>query len=351
MSEKKAFGTTEDGKQASLYTIRRGACEADLTDFGASLVAFRTEDKDGRPTDVVLGYDDVRGYEGGDASMGGSVGRNANRIDGASFSMNGKIFKLDRNEGENNLHSGWNRYEKRIWKTEGVSGDGTSITFSLYSPDGDQGFPGNLVISVTYSFPEEGALQLRWRAQADQDTVCNPTNHSYFNLNGQGSGTDICGHQVQIFAEQFTPVRKGGIPTGEQKNVEGTPFDFRSPKEIGEDIESADEQLKLTGGYDHNYVLTESRGQMRRVAVVFAPETGLKMDVSTDEPGLQFYTGNFLKKQKGKAGAVYDFRSGFAMETQYFPNAVNLPQFAQPVLRAGEAFQSVTVYRFSRVLS
>ena len=342
---KQEFGQTSGGKKACIYTIRKGEGLARITDFGAALVSYMIKDASGKTVDISLGYDDVTGYEKGSSSVGGCVGRNANRIAGVAFTLNGKRYQLAKNEGENNLHSGPDVYEKRFWRTEGVSGDGTSITFSLHSPDGDQGYPGNLDLSVTYSFPEEGALQLCWQARSDQDTICNPTNHSYFNLNGHDSGTDVFGHQLQILADCMTPVRKGAIPTGARAEVAGTPFDFRGFKAIGRDKDMESEQLSLTGGYDHNFVLREAEGKVRKAAAVFSPETGLEMEVDTDAPGLQFYTANFLEEHTGKGGAAYGPHRGFCLETQFFPNAINIPSFPQPVLRAGEMFRSVTIYR------
>ncbi len=344
-SQSRSFGSTSAG-EATLYTLKAGKVTASVTNFGATLVSFTIEGKDGRITDVALGHDDASAYEKGGGHIGATIGRHANRIGGAAFILNGKKVQLAANENGNNLHSGPDFYDHRIFNTDGVSADGHAITFSLESPDGDQGYPGNLKMSVTYSLSEDGSLKLHYEGEADADTIFNPTNHSYFNLNGEGSGT-ILNHRMQIFADRFVCIDSESIPTGELRRVQGTPFDFTEPKEIGRDLGLDDGQLKNGTGYDHCFCLGDDQGELRKAVTVCSPESGIQMDVFTDLPGIQFYTGNYLRDEPGKAGHVYHDRDGFALESEFYPDSVNKTDFASPVLKKGEKFTSDTVYRLS----
>ena len=342
---KRSFGSTSKG-EASLYILTAGACEAAVTDFGATLVSFRVADEKGQETDIVLGYDDAAGYEAGGDSFGATVGRNANRCAGAAFSINGKEYKMTANENGNNLHSGPDLYGKRLWKTEAVNEEKNSVTFGLFSPDTDQGFPGNLEVTVTYTLSEDGSLAIDYSGKSDQDTVCNLTNHVYFNLNGEGNG-DICSQILQIFADQITPINDQGIPFGTYLDVKGTAYDFNTPKSIGADIDSDDSQIQTAHGYDQNYVVAANKGEVKKVAESWSEDNGVTLEVFTDLPGVQFYSGNFIQKQTGRGGSAYAPRTGFALETQFAPNALNTESFARPFLKAGENFVSRTVYKLS----
>ncbi len=308
-----------------------------VTDVGASAMALVY-----RGTDILLGFSDPAAYRTNDAFLGATVGRSANRIGQARFSLNGTEYALSANDGANNLHSGPEGYESRVWETAETTE--RSVTFRLVSPDGDQGYPGRAEILATYELSDEDEVRLSYRAEADADTIINLTNHSYFNLNGQGSGL-ILGHRLRLNADRFTPADKGLIPTGEILPVEGTPFDFRLAHAIGRDIDADHPQLLAGGGFDHNYCL--NGGGFREAAEAAGDRTGITLRVSTDLPGVQFYAGNSLGGQKGKLGSVYGKREGFCLETQFWPDAVHHDNFPSPVLKAGEVFTSVTVWSLS----
>ncbi len=336
---KKNFGVLPSGEQASLYTLSCGGITAAVTDYGANLVSLWVPDRNGVLADVVLGYDDCNGYRTANgAALGATVGRNANRIQGASFELNGKTYPLAANNGRNNLHSGPDFYFQRMWKT--VAESETSVTLELNSPDGDQGFPGNAVIRVTYSLDDQGGLHIVYDGVCDQDTVFNMTNHSYFNLAGHEK-TELAMDQVLTLPGSFfNPDDAENIPTGEKRPVEGTPMDFRSPKAIGRDIGMDYEPLHLQGGYDHNWeVCTDP------CARLLDPVSGRCMEVSTDCPGIQLYAGNFLDEQ-GKGGVYYGKRTGVALETQFYPDCIHHSDWPQPIVKAGEKYHSETVYRF-----
>ena len=334
---KKNFGTMPTGEQASLYTITCGALTATVTDYGAHLVSLWVPDKDGNLADVVLGHDDANGYRTGKAFLGATVGRNANRIGGASFALNGETVQIPVNENSNNLHSGPDYYHLRMWEV--VSHSETSITLRLVSPDGDQGFPGRAVMDVTYELDPNGGLHIVYEGDCDKDTVFNLTNHSYFNLAGHDKGSAM-DQLLTIPGQHFTPADAQSIPTGELRHVEGTPMDFRTPKAIGRDIEEDYECLKLQGGYDHNWEVWSNP-----CAILQDPASGRTMCVFTDLPGLQFYAGNFID-ETGKGGTYYGKRSGIALETQFYPDALHNPDWAQPIVKAGEHYHSETVYYF-----
>lgn len=337
--EKKSFGKVKDGSEAVLYEVRgSNGMGFDVSDFGATLVSVWIPGPEGSVTDVILGYDSVEGYECDAGHLGATVGRNANRIAEGRYTLNGKVYQMNRNDGENNLHSGPDYYGKRFWKAELLE---NGVRFMLDSPDGDQGHPGNAEITVEYTLTEEQGIRLTYHGICDQDTVMNLTNHSYFNLEG-AEGKSILSHRLQIRARQFTPTDENLIPTGELLSVEGTPMDFNDMKEIGRDIGADYPALKLAGGYDHNYAL-DNKGGFALAAVYQA--CGRGMEVYTDLPGMQIYTANFLKTE-GKKHAAYGRHSGICFETQYYPDSVNHASFSSPVLKKGEPFQSVTEYRF-----
>lgn len=337
---KENFGLLPDGKNTQLYTISCGGVTASVTDYGASLVRLLVPDADGKVEDVVLGYDNAEGYKNDDVFLGAIVGRSANRIKGAQFELNGRTFTLDVNDNSNNLHSGNDFYSKRMWKV--VECTDTSIILSLHSPNGDQGFPGNADIQVTYKLDSTGSLHIVYDAVCDQDTVFNLTNHSYFNLAGQ-QNTDRAIHQVLTLpARFFMAADAESIPTGEKRSVVGSPMDFRSPKPICQDIEEDYDALKLQGGYDHSWEVF-----CNPCAILTDPASGRTMAVSTDLPGVQFYCGNFLKGQTGKNGVSYVKRSGVCLETQFHPDAIHHSDWAQPITKAGEKYHSETVFSFS----
>lgn len=336
------FGTTRKGEHASLYTMKnRNGMEIAVSDYGAVLVRVLVPDREKRLQDVVLGYDDVKGYEAGTLYFGATVGRVANRIGGGAFELNGKRYALTQNAGRNTLHGGRDYYDKRLWKVE--EADESHIALMLYSPDGDQGFPGAVDIHVTYTLTEENEIRIHYHAVPEADTLLNLTNHSYFNLSGHGSGT-VLGQEAVINADAYTKADAESITTGEIVPVEGTPMDFRTGKTVGEEIEADYEALVFGRGYDCNWVLNGSGS--RQVAGMYSQNTGIRMKVSTDLPGMQFYTSNFIVREEGKEGAVYGKHQAACFETQYFPDAVHKEQFEGPVVRAGEVYDTTTVYRF-----
>jgi aldose 1-epimerase len=345
---KRPFGKTTSGQEVDLYTLTgSNGFEAAITNYGGIVVSLKTPDRNGSVGDVALGFDALEGYLGKHPYFGAIVGRYGNRIAKGRFTLNGVTFTLAQNNGENALHGGLRGFDKQVWQARDVSTGGTPrLELTYVSKDGEEGYPGALTTVVTYSVTNGNELRIDYSATTDKDTVLNLTNHSYFNLAGQGSG-DILKHQVVIEADRFTPVDAGLIPTGELRPVDGTPFDFRQPHEIGERIGQPEEQLVRGKGYDHNFVLRSS-GALARAARVSEPASGRVMEVLTDQPGMQFYTGNFLDGSvRGKGGKVYAQRHGFCMETQHFPDSPNRAAFPSVVLKPGERYQTVTVYRFT----
>ena len=340
--KKQYFGTTKNNEEAHLYTLTAGSSEAVLTDYGAALVSWKFHG-----TDVVLGYDRLSDYETQGGSFGATVGRCANRIAGARFTLGGTEYILDKNNCENTLHSGLSRYANRVWKAD-AGENNNAVTFTLFSPDGDQHMPGNLTLSVTYTLTEDARLILDYTGTSDRDTILNPTNHSYFNLNGHDAGS-IEDHELLIDCETFTPGLPDGVPDGRILPVAGTPFDFTEFRTIGERINADDEQIRIGSGYDHNYCIDGGRHPFKRVAAARSPKTGITLECFTDLPGLQFYTGNFIKENSpAKGGASYGPRGGFCLESQFYPNAINEDAFTPPILKAGETFRSQTVYRLTK---
>ena len=338
------FGMTADGKEAHLYTLEnKNGMKACVSDLGAVLVNLFVPDKDGKLTDVVLGYDSAEGYINGSGALGAVVGRNANRIGGAEFDLNGVHYELAKNDnGKNSLHSGPDYYYKRLWETKEFGPD--HVSFLLYSPDGDQGYPGALDMHVTYTLDDDNMLTIRYEAVPDQDTIINMTNHSYFNLSGHDSGS-VLDHRVTLNADYFTPADAESIPTGEIRSVEGTPMDFRAGRVLGDDIDADYEPLRFGGGYDHNWVL-KNEGRFVKVAEAVSDKSGIVMEVYTDLPGVQIYTANFMNNEPGKDGASYMKRSAVCFETQYYPDAVHHDNFPKPVCRKGEKYDTRTAYRF-----
>lgn len=340
------FGTTSEGNKASLYILtNKNGMKAAVTDYGAALVHLKMYDKQGIYRDLVLGYDDVSGYELGTESFGGTVGRFANRIGRGRFMLNGNTYQLSLNNGPNTLHGGRDFYVKRLWDVSGTEmKQSQAITFCLKSPDKDQGFPGNVTIAVTYSLTDDNELHIDYQAESDADTPLNLTNHSYFNLGGHDSGS-VLSQYVQLYADQITEPDENSLPTGRFLNVKGTPMDFTSAKPLGQDIFKEDELLKIGNGYDHNFVIKGSG--YRDAGSLYCPETGIKMLVKTDLPGIQMYTANYVNQVKGKNGAVYQARDAVCFESQYYPDAINKENFPGGILKAGEVFRSRTSYCFS----
>lgn len=341
---KEKFGITKDGKDVYAYTLSNSnGMQARVINYGAILVNLFVPDKDGKLDDVVLGFDNLEGYYGNGSFFGATIGPSANRIGGASFEINGKTYQLDVNDGPNNLHSHMeNGYHKQVW--EAAEGD-NSVTLTLEGKDGEMGFPGNKKITMTYSLSEDNALKLAYHVSADADTIVNLTNHTYFNLSGHQAGS-IEDHLLQLHAGNYTPVVPGAIPTGEIAPVAGTPMDFTKAKPIGQDINADFEQLKLTLGYDHNFVIDGADGSLKEIAQVQDPKSGRKMKVFTNLPGVQFYAGNCIAEETGKENAVYAPRKGFCLETQYYPDNIHHPNFPQAVFGPGKDYESETVYQF-----
>lgn len=343
-----AFGTTSKGVKATLYTLENSNhTVVKVTDFGATLVSILFADKNQKQRDMILGYDDVKGYEEHTTFFGAAVGRNGNRIKDGKFSINGKEYQLEQNENENNLHSGSNGFHNRLWEVKD-SGD-NFIVFHHFSPESEQGFPGDMDITIKYTLDDDDTLHLEYNAKADKDTVMNFTNHTYYNLGGHDSGV-IYDQKLQLMSDIYNPVIDSkSIPTGENASVIGTPMDFTKAKPIGQDIEADFEQLKFTKGFDHNYVLCEKPGTMRTMAVATCEESGIGMEASTDCVAVQFYAGNFIGEQTGKDGVKYGDRHGFCLESQYCPNAVNDEHFVSPVVPANTEYHSETKYHFYHI--
>lgn len=336
----KTFGILSSGEETFLYTISCGKLTAAVTDYGAALVSLLVPGRDGQMADVVLGYDDCSGYRTANgACLGATVGRNANRIQGATFPLNGKHYRMTPNEGNNNLHSGPDFFFQRLWTL--VFHTENAVCLELSSPDGDQGFPGNALIRVTYSLEAGNGLHIVYEAKSDKDTVFNMTNHSYFNLAGQAETGKAMEQLLTLPGRFFNPDDAENIPTGELRRVEGTPMDFRVPKPIGQDIGADYAPLHLQGGYDHNWEVF-----CNPCATLSDPDSGRTMSVYTDCPGIQFYSGNFLD-ETGKGGVHYGRHAGVALETQFYPDSLHHPDWPQPITKAGETYRSETVYRFT----
>jgi aldose 1-epimerase len=339
------FGKTREGTPVRIYTLtNKHGVEATITNYGGRVVSLKVPDKKGAMGDMVLGFDSIDGYLNENPYFGALIGRYANRIGHAQFTLDGVLYKVPKNDGDNSLHGGTRGFDKVVWTAREMK-DGR-LELSYLSKDGEEGYPGNCTVTVVYHLTDTNELKIDYTASTDKDTVVNLTNHSYFNLKGEG---DILGHLLTLNADSFTPVDGGLIPTGELKPVAGTPFDFRKATAIGARIEQNDEQLKLGKGYDHNWVLNKKGAELSMAARVEEPENGRVMEVWTTQPGIQFYTGNFLDGTiKGKGGRVYARRSALCLETQHFPDSPNKPKFPAVVLKPGMEFKSTTIYKFAR---
>lgn len=346
IEQQSAFEKTIDGKEVRLFSLTNSkGVMATVTNYGGRLVSLFVPDKSGQLIDVSAGFSSIDGYLGStEPYYGATIGRFGNRIAKGKFSLEGEEYQITINNGENTLHGGKKGFEAVVWDAEQI--DDRTLALHYLSVDMEEGFPGNLEVQVTYVLQDDNTLEIRYKATTDKTTLVNLTNHAYYNLNGENSGT-ILNHIVQINADQYTPVDAGLIPTGKLEEVKGTPFDFTTPTRIGEHIDAEDLQLKNGRGYDHNFVLRAHR-EDQPVAVAVGNLTGIRMEVFTDQPGMQFYSGNFMEgKNEMKNNHTDDFRTAFAMETQHFPDAPNQPSFPSTVLKPGETYQSTSIYRFS----
>ena len=345
---KQPFGTA-DGKPVEIYTLTNSkGMEARIITYGGTVVSLRVPDRNGKLGDVVLGYDSLADYQRATNYIGTLIGRYGNRIARGRFSVDGNEYVLATNNGLNHLHGGVKGFNKVVWTARPlVSKDGPDLELTYLSRDGEEGYPGNLSVKVVYSLNDDNELKIDYSAKTDKPTLVNLTQHSYFNLAGAGKG-DILAHELSINADRFTPTDSGSIPTGELRAVKGTPFDFNRPTAIGSRIEKDDEQLRIGKGYDHNFVLNKNKDELSLAATVYEPGTGRVMEVFTTEPGIQFYSGNFLDGAiAGKNGAIYPKRSGFCLEAQHFPDSPNEPSFPSTILRPGQTYSQTTIYRFS----
>jgi aldose 1-epimerase len=344
-----AFGTLEDGGKVTLYTLTNpSGAEAKIINYGATVVSLKVPDRQGKLRDVVLGYDDLSGYVKDKDFFGVTVGRFGNRIGAGKFTLDGKTYQLDLNNGPNHLHGGAHGIYKRLWKAEPAkSKDGPGVKLTYVSPDGEEGYPGKVTLTVTYTLTDKNGLRLDYQATTDKPTILNPTHHAYWNLSGDPTQT-ILDEELTIDADKTTPVGAGLIPTGKLADVAGTPMDFRKATKIGARIDAKDEQLDLGKGYDHNWVLRTPGKKVHKAAELYDARSGIVMQILTDQPGLQFYSGNFLNGTiHGKQGVAYQHRTAVVLEAQRFPDAPNHPTFPSAVLRPGQRYTQTTTYQFS----
>lgn len=347
--EKSDFGTTTAGENVAKYTLEnKNGIQVAIITYGGRIISLRTPDKNGNMENVVLGFNDLARYEKENPYFGALIGRYGNRIANGKFSLNGTEYTLAKNNGPNNLHGGEEGFDRKVWEsTTEESVDWVKLQLSYTSPDMEEGFPGNLKTTVTYTLHKDNSIDILYEATTDKATIVNLTQHAYFNLSGDFSQT-ILDHRVEIEADNFIPVDNGLIPTGEFRSVDGTPFDFREPKLIGKDIDSDNEQINIGGGYDHCFVLNNESAGYRSVAMAHHPATGRTLEVLTDEPGMQFYTGNFLDGSlESPSGGTYGKRSGFCFETQHYPDSPNQPAFPSVTLNPGDTYSSRTTFKFS----
>lgn len=352
----RSWGKAPSGQTITIHTISNAAgMTATLMNYGAIVLSLSVPGPSGTATDVALGYSNITNYYVNDPCFGSPIGRNANRIGGAAFTLDGTTYELEKNDGDNNLHSGSDRYNHRVWTV--LSDEADSISFQLKSPDGDQGFPGNLTMTVTYTIAPDNTLIIDYSGLSDRKTVWNPTYHGYFNLRGQGNG-DILSHELTVFADSLTYADAASIPNGDIREVADTPMDFRKPRVIGADIDADYDLLQFAGGYDHNWILNRTDDlresgldgnglTIYKNAVLHDPWSDRSVTVYSDMPGIQVYTGNYITNSFGKGGFSYARRSGIALETQYFPNALNIPSFEAPIIEGGKKAFHRTAYRFS----
>lgn len=345
----KPFAVLDDGRAASLYTMQnRNGMQVIVTNFGGTIVSMMVPDRDGKFADVVLGYDDLAGYQARKNFFGALIGRCCNRIAKGRFTLNQKEYQLALNDnGKNHLHGGIAGFDQKLWNAEMLTLDGSlALKLTYTSPDGEENYPGNLSVSATYLLREDNALELRYSAVCDADTVCNLTNHSYFNLSGHDSGT-VLNHQLKIYADSFTEADAESIPTGRILPVAGTPMDFREFHRVGDRIDADYQPLHFGGGYDHNWVLRKENGVMGLCAQLYDEQSGRRMTCETTLPGVQFYSGNGINGMiAGKGGCRYGRRSALCLETQFAPDSVNHPEWETPILKAGQTYESATIYRF-----
>ena len=341
-----AFGKAPDGAPVEVYTLANAkGLEVRAITYGAIITSIKAPDRGGRLADVALGFDALAGYVGEHPYFGAIVGRYGNRIGNARFALNGRTYQLAANNGPNHLHGGIRGFDKYVWTAERLASV-NGVAFTRVSPDGEEGYPGTLKVRVSYTLTDAGELAIEYEATTDKPTPVNLTQHTYFNLAGHDAGT-ILDHEVTIHADRFTPVGESLIPTGVMAPVEGTPMDFRRSTKVGARIDAATEQLKFGRGYDHNWVLNRKGAGLQRAALVVEPRSGRTLEVSTTEPGVQFYTGNFLDGTlKGKGGVTYVRRSGLCLETQHFPDSPNQPSFPTAILQPGNTYRSRTVWKF-----
>jgi aldose 1-epimerase len=345
--DKRAFGKLEDGTTIDIYTLKnRNGLQVEITTYGGAVVTLKTPDRRGRMADIVLGYPDVAGYVSDSSYFGALIGRYANRIARGRFKLSGVEYQLAQNNDGNHLHGGVRGFNKVVWQArEMTRTDGVALELTYLSKDNEEGYPGNLSVTVNYVLSDANELRIEYLATTDKETVVNLTHHSYFNLRGAGLG-DVLGHEVKINADRFTPVDQTLIPTGELTAVKGTPLDFSRPTAIGSRINQADEQLVRGKGYDHNFVLNKQGRALSLAATVYEPTSGRALEMWTTEPGVQLYSGNFLDKVHGKAGKVYNQHDGFCLEAQHFPDSPNHPAFPSTVLKPGDRYTQTTVYKF-----
>lgn len=342
------FGTLEDGGKVSLFTLTNAAgAEVKVINYGAILVSVKVPDKAGKLRDVVLGYDDLASYVKDKDFFGVTVGRYGNRIGGGKFTLDGKTYQLDQNNGKNHLHGGAKGIYKQLWKAEPVKGKDPGVKLTLVSKDGDQGYPGTVTLSVTYTLTAKNGLRIDYDGTTDKPTILNPSNHSYFSLSGDPTHTNL-DEELTIDADKTTPVDAELIPTGQLADVTGTPMDFRKPTKIGARIDVKDEQLGFGKGYDHNWALNNYNKKVRKVVELYDPTSGISMQIFTDQPGMQFYSGNFLNGTiHGKQGVAYQYRTAVVLEPQLFPDSPNHANFPSAVLKPGQHYKQNSLYQFS----
>jgi aldose 1-epimerase len=344
--KKERFGITADGIKIYKFILKNRFMQVELINFGATIVSIKVPDRNGKVEDVTLGYSDLKGYENDTVFFGSIVGRFGNRIRNGKFSLNGKSYQLAINSGNHHLHGGNKGFNKEVWDYFVVPGKENAVKFSYTSPDGEENYPGTLTIDVVYELTIENGIKIDYSASTDKPTILNPTNHTYFNLSGNPTNT-ILDHIVRIDADAYTESDQDQIVTGKIVRVDGTPLDFRIPSEIGERIDDTFDQLTYAGGYDQNYVLNNYKGSVRSVGKVYHKQSGRSLEIATDQPGMQFYTGNYLNDSiKGKEDVCYGKRTGFCMETQHFPDSPNHPDFPSVVLEPGEKYRQTTIYKF-----
>jgi len=349
MIEKQLFGKLSTGEEVYSFTLsNKNGMEAKIINYGAIVVSLTAPDKNGKFEDVVLGFNNLEGYVNDNSFIGTIVGRYGNRINKGKISIDGKEYQLTINDGENQLHGGPKGFYKALWNAEPIENDSVqAVKLTYHSPDGEEGYPGNLDIEVVYTLTNDNELQIDYTATTDKPTVINPTHHSYFALSGSPENT-ILDQELQLDADYITPVNSTLIPTGELMKVENTPFDFRTPRKIGERINEKNEQLEFGKGYDHNWVLNNYDGSVKKVGSLYDPKSGRVMELYTDQPGMQFYSGNFINGTlKGKKGIVYNYRTALCLEAQHFPDSPNQPDFPSTKLNPGEKYTQKTIYRFT----